>query len=537
MRPLKPFFLVLPALLALAACGQDDMPGQLRLPEGEVYHDMIQLGEKLEDPYTVDNMRSALTKAYPTKADRVDIQTTDLYVRFLPKDDAQLSALEQTGIYLLDHPMDYQIVREGDYYQDPEVDQESITWQYSLVPRDYSFPKGIRYEVLDECYLSEHDPATRAGDPEIDWTLVEREAYRMTGNEALWASATKASDAAWQPSGRITIEDPDCNGGKPFGLAGVLVACNAFVKIATCYTDRDGYYQMDKSFSGNPRYRLVFKNQSGFNIGFNFVLVPASVCTLGKGGPEGVDFNITDSSDGNLFRRSVINNAAYEYYSRCNESDLDITPPPGDLRIWVFPGLDSSSAAMLHHGTFPNFSIILDLVQKYLGRYTDAAWLLFRLFSPDITLGTKDRTSYADLYDATVHELSHASHYSLAGNEFWDPYIRYILEAFVTEGKQAYGTGGRERAGYCEVGEMWAYFMEASLYKDRYNVPMPTFGTSFWFRPEIFSYLYERGMTRGEIHRALKPSVCSADDLKEELIAMYPDRETLIEQTFTLYGK
>jgi hypothetical protein len=535
MRRLTPILFLIP-LLALAACERDDWPGQLRLPEGEVYHDMIQLGEKLDDPYTVQNMRSALAAAYPTKADRVDIQTTDLYVRFLPLDDSQLKTLEKTGIYLLDHPMDYQIVREGDYYQDPEVDQESITWQYSLVPRDYSFPAGIRYEILDECYLSEHDPVTRASDPGIDWTVVEQEAYRLTGNEDLWMPATKGSEAL-APSGRITIEDPECNGGKPFGLAGVMVACNAFVKIATCYTDRDGYYQMEKTFSGTPRYRLVFQNENGFNIGFNFVIIPASVCTLGKGGPEGIDYNITEESDANLFRRSVINNAAYEYYSRCNEADLDIATPPSDLRIWVFPDVDSSSASMLHHGAFPNFSMILSLVQQYLGQYTDAAWFIFRLFAPDITIGTKKRTTYADIYDATVHELAHASHYMQAGNAFWDPYIRYIMEAFITEGKQAYGTGGRTGSGYCEVGEMWAYFMEASLYKDRYNVPMPTFGTSFWFRPEIFSYLYERGMTRGEIYRALKPDVCSTDDLKEELIDMYPERETLIDQTFTLYGK
>ena len=538
MRPLKPNILLLMPLFMLLACERDPLPGQLRLPEGEVYHDMIQLGEKLDDPYTLENMRNALTKAYPTKADRVDIQTTDLYVRFLPKNDAELKTLERTGIYLLDHPMDYRIVREGDYYQDPEVDPESITWQYSLVPRDFAFPKGIKYEILDECYLSEHDAVTRALNSDIDWTLVEREAYRLTGNGQLWTEpATKASQGAQTPSGRITIEDPECNGGKPYGLAGVMVACNAFVKITTCYTDRDGYYQMDKSYSANPRYRLVFKNQQGFNIGFNFILIPASVCTLGKGGPEGIDFNITQESDANLWRRSVINNAAYEYYSRCNESDLDITPPTGDLRIWVFPDIDSSSATMLHHGAFPDISIILDLVRQYLGQYTDLAWFVFRLFSPDLTIGTKNRTSYADIYDATVHELAHASHYAQAGNDFWNPYIRYIMEAFVTEGKQAYGTGGRERAGYCEVGEMWAYFMEASLYKDRYSVPMPTFGTSFWFRPEIFSYLYERGMTRGEIYRALKPKVCSTDDLKEELINMYPERETLISQTFTLYGK
>ena len=48
-------------------------------------HDMIVLGDKLEDPYSVDNMTKALASLYPTKADRLDIQPTDTYVRFLPK--------------------------------------------------------------------------------------------------------------------------------------------------------------------------------------------------------------------------------------------------------------------------------------------------------------------------------------------------------------------------------------------------------------------------------------------------------------------
>ena len=524
---------MIPLLLA-TACGSEGLPdGELRLPEGEVYHEMIQLGEKLEDPYTVANMRSALTKAYPTKADRIDIQATDLYVRFLPRDDGELRRLENTGIYLLDHPMDYRIVREGDYYQDPDVGDRNITWQYSLVPKDFPFPEGIRYEVLDECYLSENDPVTRAADTAIDWALVEQEAFRLTGNEDLWVPPTKGE--AMKPQGRITIEDPDCNGGKPFGLACVMVACNVFVKIATCYTDRDGYYQMNTSFSGNPRYRVVFKNTQGFCIGFKGIIIPASVCTLGKGGPEGVDFNINSEThqDPYLFWRSVINNAAYEYYTRCDETDLDITPPPDDLRIWVFPELESSSAAMLQQGATPNVSVILQFLEEYIGPYM----FLVRMFLPDITIGTGKNFSYAEIYDSTVHELAHASHYTNVGDDYWGNYMKYILESFATNGKENYGDGTGDEAGYCEVGEMWAYFMEASLCKDRYKVPMPTFGTSYWFRPEIFSYLYERGMTRGEIFRALKADVCSVDDLKDELVSLYPERENLIDQTFTLYGK
>ena len=121
------------------------------------------------------------------------------------------------------------------------------------------------------------------------------------------------------------------------------------------------------------------------------------------------------------------------------------------------------------------------------------------------------------------------------GNLFWGSYIRYVIESFVTEGGRPYGSGLADGAGYCEIGEMWAYFLEASLFKDRYGGSMPSY--SYWFKPEIFSYLYERGMTRGEIFRSLKGSVTSTDDLKEELIRLYGEREDAIRQTFNRYGK
>ena len=177
---------LLPLLLLPLACSQKDFPDvpASRTPDGEVYHEMIQLGDKLEDPYTVANMQEALTKAYPTKAGRIQIEATDLYVRFLPADDGEMSLLKDLGLYLLDHPMDYSILREGDYYQDPSVGEEAITWQYAVVPKNFVFPPDIRYELLDECFFAENMPSTKAVDG-VDWGLVEREAFRLTGNEAL----------------------------------------------------------------------------------------------------------------------------------------------------------------------------------------------------------------------------------------------------------------------------------------------------------------------------------------------------------------
>lgn len=518
---------VLPLMLLAAISCHSDPLSQTgsRAPVSEVYHEMIQLGEKLEDPYTVENMTKAVMALYPTKG-RVNIQATDLYVRFLPVDNDQMQTLKDLGLYLLDHPMDYRIKREGDYYQDPSVGSEAITWQYSVVPHDFNFPPEIKYEVLDQCYLAEHDQ-TKSLDDGIDWVAVEKEAFKLTGNGDLWVTPTKASSGA--PSGRITIEDPEFSGGKPFGVAGVKVVCNLFVKVSTCFTSRDGYYTMPETFSGNPRYRLVFQNQKGFSIGFNWIIVPASVSTLGTGGPEGIDVHIDASSDNALFRRCAVNNAAYDYYSRCTETDLEINAPPGDLRIWIFPGLTASSAVMLHHGAFLNNN----LLESYLGMWIG----LIQIFLPDITIGTSGQENYPSIYKIVSHELAHASHYSKVGNDFWSPYISYVIHSFITQGGQAYGSGTGEGASLCEVGEMWAFFMQASLVKDRYKGIMDTFGNSYWFKPDILTYLYERGMTRGEIYRALGANTTDVEKLKEELVEIAPGLEKEINQTFGRYGK
>ena len=44
----------------LMACNHEAAPEEQpssRTPEGELYHDMIQLGVKLDDPYSVANMQ------------------------------------------------------------------------------------------------------------------------------------------------------------------------------------------------------------------------------------------------------------------------------------------------------------------------------------------------------------------------------------------------------------------------------------------------------------------------------------------------
>ena len=98
-----------------------------------------------------------------------------------------------------------------------------------------------------------------------------------------------------------------------------------------------------------------------------------------------------------------------------------------------------------------------------------------------------------------------------------------------------YGDGSGDNAGHCEIGEDWAYYLESKMYKERYGGAFPTFGTSFWFNPQIFRYLNERGLKTSEIFSVLTSDVVTKVQLKEALISAFPSRKATIEQVFNRY--
>ena len=522
--------MLLMALMALgaAACEKgfsavDDQPADdVRL----LPHDMIVLGSKLEDPYTVANMTRALDALYPTRARQEPLRPTHLYVRFLPHDRSEYDRLEEMGVELFDHPLDYEIVREGDYYHDPDVRTGDITWQYAVVDEGFVFPANIIYELLDECYIADALKPTRAADG-IDWELVERESYRLTGNADRLPERTRDGETSAIPFGRITIRDEQYD-SEPVGVAGVRVSCNSFVKVDHAFTDEGGYYVMDKSFSSKVRYRLIFKNRKGFGIGFNLILIPASSSTLGRQDPGGLDVTVDRNSDRSLFARCVVNNAGYDYFNSCSVNSQKMKAPPANLRIWIFHNLAASSAVMLQQGALIDRSVI----GEYLGEYTT----LLKAFLPDVTLGLRNATDYASIYAVAIHELAHASHFAQVGTDYWGPYIRFILKSYVSSSGITYGVGTEADHGYCEVGEMWAYYLQTRLYRERYPESNAVFGTSYWFSPQILLYMDDRGLDRFRLFQAFTSEVRDRDALEQKLLSLYPEQRAIITQAFARYN-
>ena len=524
---MKCFRLYLPLLLiamTISCRPEDDYPdgGRFYLDLDNLSHEQIVLGEKLEDPYALSAMQLSLANLYPTKSGVERLEATNYYVRFLPMDDRQFTSLKLMGVQLLDHPLDYEILREGDYYHDPSLQEDDITWQYAVVDKNFQFPQDIRYEILEQCYIPEN-AATKAAD--IDWEAVEREAYRLTGNAHRLLPKTKADGG--MPSGSIKIVDDKYNGGEPIGVSGVMVSVNSFVKFATAYTDASGNYVIPRSFSSDMRYRLVFQNEKGFGIGVDLLLVPASVSTLGTGPSEGINVKITKDSDRKLFSRCVVNNAIYDYFMRCTREGVKITPPPQNLRVWLFQNIASSSAPMLHQGSVVDEGT----VSEYLGSYKS----ILSHFLPDIIMGLRYFEDYSQIYNYTQHELAHASHYVRVGNGYWNRYIKHVLKSYVTSGMKVYGVGTEPEAGYCEVGEMWAYYLQNVLYRERYGYYLSELGTSYWFHPQILLYMDDRGIDDSKIFTALMPSVTDRELFQKALVELYPESRYIIEQAFNRY--
>ena len=129
---------------------------------------LIKLGEKLENPYAIENMQKALDNfkksnlsAKSSSVNDIEITTTHLYLRFKPKNDEELNILKaDSTLVLYDYPLDYEITEQGDFYKNPEVTGEQPTYQYCSVKVDKKKPEGVEHDLLAKLFIPDEDSDT-----------------------------------------------------------------------------------------------------------------------------------------------------------------------------------------------------------------------------------------------------------------------------------------------------------------------------------------------------------------------------------------
>lgn len=90
--------------LFLGSCEQESFSPEHEEFNGQevLSHEMIELGEKLEDPYEVENVKRALASLYGTKAEMREISATNRYVRFLPESEDDFNKMLELGVEMLE---------------------------------------------------------------------------------------------------------------------------------------------------------------------------------------------------------------------------------------------------------------------------------------------------------------------------------------------------------------------------------------------------------------------------------------------------
>lgn len=231
---------------------------------------LIKKVRKLENPYSVPNMKKAYTELQKEGMMKspMDIETTHLYIRFLPKDSAELETLyNDTTLTLFSYPLDYELT-EGERYIDSTLIGNKFTWLYTRVPVDYNSSIS-GYEVLEQLYL----PTTDNGSQEVqqqkvnsefltNWQLLEAKSLKLTGNgnertADLSKGIKKATSASWTPEATIRVYDDKKKSYIP--VPGVLVRGRWWFNWEDGTTDANGWTKLSGKFGGKLNWSIAWE--------------------------------------------------------------------------------------------------------------------------------------------------------------------------------------------------------------------------------------------------------------------------------------
>ncbi|AWW30394.1 hypothetical protein DN752_09820 [Echinicola strongylocentroti] len=362
---------------------------------------MIQLGEQLENPYSVTNMQKAyqsLRAANPnSKLEDVTIDASHIYIRFRPQDETELDILNSDStLVLYSYPLDHEIPEGGDHYHDPEVPEGQPTYQYCAIPKDKPLPKGVAFEVLEELFIPEEldDVPNERMLPDVYLDALVDEALRLTGNlevEDKFGNP-EVQRKKWHPAGRIAIFDGDLGGY--VGVHGVEVRARRWFTTHKGYTASNGYFSCDGTFKRDANYsfkwdRYDFEIRNGDN-------GPGSDLAEVNGPKITGGWNLNISSTSNHWLYALIFQASHDYYYG---NRLGLKSPPTNS-FWK-PKVKIS--AYNYRNDEANGRHCKDC--RFLG------------IGSRIKIWENTNES-SGIYATTLHELAHASHWELRKNDW-----------------------------------------------------------------------------------------------------------------------
>jgi len=432
---------------------------------------MTVLGKKLENPYSVENMQKALDALKKNNArtkrttSGMNITTTHLYVKFIPKNEEELALLKKdTTLILYSYPLDHEILKHGYYYRDPEVPSDRPTYQYCAVKVNQELPSGVEHQILAKLFIPDENNGDntlykKAFSPESITLLVDK-ALSITNNlpntspEKQTANLKKHSlfgrRSKWRPAGTIKVWDEN------IGTTHSTKRVFSHWEYYPCSQDNYDYndYGEDNYNPDRPTTWLTPPSQGGCKRAvYRYEPVTTQGSYVGVGGVRVrarrwftthkgfTDANGNYSCDGR-FRRPAnysidweryefairdgwLNGATYNGPKKTGDWNLNLR---GDKQAYYatifraahhyyYNGIKGLKRPPTNSFWKPQMKIRAHFKQKNNsnGRHNKDLRVL-GIFSP-IKIYNPQRSSMA-IYATTIHELAHASHWELRKNNW-----------------------------------------------------------------------------------------------------------------------
>jgi hypothetical protein len=510
-------------------------PNTLDLNNGE---DAIILGNQLTNPYTVANMQNAATIIYGGTAPI--LLPTHKYVRFKPTNGDQFDELEDNqDLELQDYPMDYDLLQDGDYYQDPNLGTEDIGWLYATVPINYTPPVGIQYEVLATLHLTENALLEDMAESLASGLIYTY--FRNSNGTVTITRNDNGSSVTMRPPNPCELlpsDHPDYCGGFGGGGGGgggttlppgiyvqeqtlcgqptrdlplrqARVVAKRWFKVWRGYTDDNGRFTVTKRFKNKVKVIVKTKNDEAKvckvrGIRLWQMLFPAKkrIGVFNNNELANIRYVFNKPTDGNAHNKELTYWAATTTHNSIVEfrqytAEFGLTQPPSKLKVmvtnWGF--MRNAGAAPMWNKCHNN--VIQSLwVATFIATGTIGGSIAGGLIAVantlknrmDIIIGyTSDDynclLTSSQLRATVYHEMGHAQHYTQAGCSFWGEY-RNAITVELSKLNQAavhpYGTGNdASTAPILALGEMWGNHCEKWYSERNYGGATPTNVFSF----------------------------------------------------------
>jgi hypothetical protein len=428
------------------------------------------LGEKLPNPFTVENMKAAYSILGGSSTD--NIVSNQKYVRFLISNPEESKKLEERGLILSTIPLDYEVLQYGTFYNDPRLNNQ--IWMYTTVPPNFDFT-GFQFQIIDDLFLpnlmigtSQYNSIFNSFDHE---DLIDQ-ALKLKG----YGNETTEKSIKYRPKGYIKVQQKIIS-TTSVPVKKLQIRSRWWFDWGIGYTDDNGYFECSAQYRKNRNVNIIciFENQyvniraiKGVQIWDMFFTERKNIGQYQNSNLESINYLFQNSTDINSDTKRKwmachAINSIREHQVYCAQNG--VTTPPLHLNLWLTNAnannisLSSSAAAPMLKQISNNSSLV-NGVQLFLissgHPWFAVAIQVLEQYPPDITYNYSDGNwlnEYSDqITQIFYHEFAHASHYNKVGNSYWVDYIQYIVTHL------GYGNPTDSGSGRIAISEAWAEF-------------------------------------------------------------------------------